>query len=1327
MNRTFNRFATSGSNALGAALIGSAVVLCLLTAIGTRAAIAADSPLSADALRVKQETQQTARDMARELVSGILDVQLKQLEQNGLQKLDLYRDIQMMRNHIDGLVEAEMRDVVEILIQAQKADPATSTEQFTKARAKIREIVTRLAAERQNLARRLRVAELAAQVKMLIERQTAVKVATESLAEQPRQRQAELTLDTIQNQNDVKELFIQLVSALTDVATWGGQVGAGAADGLRILKAGQAGLEIDDTDRALDSARFGDAVKIQQSVITTLKALLEKLEGIQGLINSSNEEALALVRELMKRQEEVRNETKQTDLNDRAAEKLVDQEAQIRKDLSRLGTALARLPAAVPVLEQAKAATFAATGDLFDAKKPEALDQESRAIGNLSELERKLEQASEQDSNDKSAAELAQEVKNLERAQKQIAEAQQALRKAADAAQSNAAESSKNDQTTADALATAAEPKPLPAAVKSRLSEAQAAAQDAAIAEAGDQPADAKRAAQNSAQDAIERADAETAAALGDTKLNEKAVSAGELARAAEALERAAAAERELARATDEAANENGLSAADAQKLAQDQVEVKKVAEKVAEGVKDRAPNAANALVDAQQPINDAGHDLVAAEGKAGEANKPETHDASQKGAAAANKLAAAAAEIRKQVASEANELAKIADEQLKPVAEARDKVEKATTKQTESVGSALDKLNRAEEKVAEAAAQEQRAEGHSQTAAAQEIAQQIAKAVEQQNAADQAAKDLLQGKNDSSFEAATSEQKVADMANDIARKTTDAPLQEALDNAQRAASAAAKNTIAGSPRAADAARQEAGKALDKAQKLAQDEAKKSTEVPAGPANAAAEKRAAEAAAEAEKLTADSAPDAAKSLDDAAHEARKAEQALGEGNKTAAGQAQASVDQKLQEAASEIDQAKQAVARRTAGQLSSQSRDLGRLAKDTAPIDPDAAAALKDAQKVAAQSGETHVGDGPRDRATGSASSPKDAAQAAASQTEIGTDLDRADASLAARQQRLENAKELANQIAADASQQQQARHEIAADAARLNEAAQHAAEQAAKGGEHPAPNSGQGQSGHPQPSPAQQAAARDLQNAESRFADAQRKIGENAEQVSGQAEVANKPIREGLEAASRLADWVHEPSQIEEPGQDNEPIRDENANRGEQQRQGAHSWRPQRPGTGIIPSSPETTSEQIAGAQASAEVLQALKLGQESGKGNEQGQGDEPGQGQGQDQVPAARLGDASAASTGQAGSRSGLKTNNQRLSQGPSQTQHALVAPGDNRTPDDNSHDTDAAPRPSKEYPWLENLPPYARNALRAKSHQPAPRVYEDRLKKYFENIEK
>ena len=217
---------------------------------------------------------------------------------------------------------------------------------------------------------------------------------------------------------------MQLVNALADVSTWGGEVGAGAADGLRILKAGQAGKEVDNASKTLESSRFAEAAKSQLTVINTLKALLDKLEGLQGLIGSSNEEALALVRELEKRQTELRKETKQADLQDPAADKLVDQQTEIRKDLAKLNTALEKLPVAQAELEQAKAAAYKATGDLFDAKQAEALDQQTKTLGDLAEIEHALQQAGDQQTADKSAAELAKQLENLEKAQQQVAEAQ---------------------------------------------------------------------------------------------------------------------------------------------------------------------------------------------------------------------------------------------------------------------------------------------------------------------------------------------------------------------------------------------------------------------------------------------------------------------------------------------------------------------------------------------------------------------------------------------------------------------------------------------------------------------------------------------------------------------------------------------------------------------------------------------------------------------------------------------------------------------------------------------------------------------------------------
>ncbi len=255
---------------------------CVLTAASLLAAeagagrTAGTEPRSVDALRNKQEAQQRARGMAKELISGILDIQLKQLKENGLDKLPIYAEIVSMRKNIDKLVEAEMLDVVDILIKAQNGPAAERQARFNEARDKIREIVVKLSVERQNLLRRLKIAELSAQVRRLIQLETGVLKVSQSLPEQAAGKREQSTLATIEDQRDVIVLFSQLVAMLGDVSTWGGPVGAGAADGLRILKAGQVDKELDGSIGHLESARFGEAVASERAVIHGLEALWKR-------------------------------------------------------------------------------------------------------------------------------------------------------------------------------------------------------------------------------------------------------------------------------------------------------------------------------------------------------------------------------------------------------------------------------------------------------------------------------------------------------------------------------------------------------------------------------------------------------------------------------------------------------------------------------------------------------------------------------------------------------------------------------------------------------------------------------------------------------------------------------------------------------------------------------------------------------------------------------------------------------------------------------------------------------------------------------------------
>ena len=112
-------------------------------------------------------------------------------------------------------------------------------------------------------------------------------------------------------------------------------------------------------------------------------------------------------------------------------------------------------------------------------------------------------------------------------------------------------------------------------------------------------------------------------------------------------------------------------------------------------------------------------------------------------------------------------------------------------------------------------------------------------------------------------------------------------------------------------------------------------------------------------------------------------------------------------------------------------------------------------------------------------------------------------------ASLAARQRRIERDRQIAQAIADLAAEQQAAREQIKEQANRLGELAE---TKPKANPDDPHPNAD-----------AQRAAAEALQQAQQTFAEAQRATGEGAAEVSGQTEVANEPIRKGLESASQL------------------------------------------------------------------------------------------------------------------------------------------------------------------------------------------------------------
>ncbi|MEC9352073.1 MAG: hypothetical protein VYD81_02045, partial [Planctomycetota bacterium] len=103
----------------------------------------------------KKGDQESANELASELLKRILDIQLRQLRENGLEEEPYFAAIEKMRDNIDELLKKNMQGVVEILEGALGKDPEGQKEAFKKASLEVRKIVQTLYLEKHNLIARL--------------------------------------------------------------------------------------------------------------------------------------------------------------------------------------------------------------------------------------------------------------------------------------------------------------------------------------------------------------------------------------------------------------------------------------------------------------------------------------------------------------------------------------------------------------------------------------------------------------------------------------------------------------------------------------------------------------------------------------------------------------------------------------------------------------------------------------------------------------------------------------------------------------------------------------------------------------------------------------------------------------------------------------------------------------------------------------------------------------------------------------------------------------------------------------------------------------------
>jgi len=914
----------------------------------------------------KQEKQQQVRAMARELVSGIVDLQLRQLEENGMEKTDLYRELRSMRANLDKLVEAEMPRVVALLMRLLEEPPDTRPATFLAARQKSREVLIQLLIERQNLLRRLRMAELAAQVRKLIASESKLYDTTRALPEMPQARREEATLAAVQDQRDIRELYVRLVDLLREVPGWGGPAAAEAAKALAVLTARKTDAEFDAAIRHLEETRYPQAAASQEAILKALADLLRAVERAQGLLTpeSSRDSVEEHIRQLAERQKALRVQTEQADLTQTSeAQKLAHEQTAIDQQLEELLRAAEHTPELHESLQEAEESAEKAAEHIFEGQKPEALAQQNRVVENL---EKAAEQARQAGSMQQPLPDASRMVEDLLAVREDLRKIENQQKETTPLAEQKPQEAGPREQQIGARLAEAPKGRQLPAAVGAAIEEARQAAERAAQAMHRPEAAARRQAARNVEQ-AIQRAIAEVEQALADLRREQLAGQAAQLAQAAAKLEKAAAQEREIAKAADQAARSQGLHADEARRLGQQQSGVQGLADKASQALEHSAPQAARLAGEAKPAMEQTAQELQSAQERPGEGSKPAAATAARQASQAADKLAQAAQEARKAAAAAAEQLAQEAARQIQAALNAEQGVENALAQTPRPIAQRMERLARAAEEVQKAQAEQARAAGHPQAAAAMELASGIRKALAAQDAADRAAEAVAQHQPGATLnQAAARQQDVAAMAAQLGQharaatpQTTQAkpepPVAQALDRAERSARQAAKEILTAKPDSAAQARAQTRGALQQALQLAESQANEALHAPPGPRDMEAQARTGQAIARAEELVQPDAPEAEKPLHQAAESSQSAQEHGRQGNQPATDKAQAATQRLLEEAAQRIAQAMDRLAHQAAEQMAGQSQAAQRLADQAAPVDAGATGALHQAENQAAQ------------------------------------------------------------------------------------------------------------------------------------------------------------------------------------------------------------------------------------------------------------------------------------------------------------------------------------------------------------------------------------
>ncbi len=634
------RFASSCSAAIGIAVMWIAGLASGAPALATQAtAVRATGPRGG-------ERPDANLRLARDLIDVTLAGQLRKLRENGLADQSLYAEIEAMRSAIQELAEHSMVEIADLIRQAESRSVGSDQrrQRIAEARRLARDVAMGLIGQRQALQRRLQANSLVEDWRSLLQRMQASGDALGSLRSLADREQEAMQLQLVEDLNDVALLESVWRTEATAIAGQAGPFAALSAAAARTLEQGGTEALLIDARRSLRQGDWDAAATALKQAETVWFMVLSTLSGGQG-DGAAWTEVLRRVRGLAEDQQNLLQTTRDLDWNaldamDRAA----DAQQTLHQSLTELQPLLAGEETLAPWLAATQQSAMKAMSAIFQGQATSALEHQLETLQGLQRMQQWLLQAVGEERRGRSAADLGREAERLEELNRRLRPLWKRVRQeSADSAAEVGAELARLREDVApwDWIAT-------------RRGEAQRAAEAAAE----DPSPDALQRLEQALQQLI----SEVSTRGKDAQREHLAVSVGELARAAEALERVAAALRETASRIPPATEEQNL--AELQTLARRQEDASRSLQWIQQGVQTASPQAATGIHAALQRLSEAREQLAAIDPTATTSQLGAARSAEDATRTASDHLLSAAERLRRRQTDQAGRLAELAQTQ---------------------------------------------------------------------------------------------------------------------------------------------------------------------------------------------------------------------------------------------------------------------------------------------------------------------------------------------------------------------------------------------------------------------------------------------------------------------------------------------------------------------------------------------------------------------------------------------------------------------------------------------------------------------------------------